>query len=117
MVGDEGGRAREDPERSAAIRRSLRWVWFSYVPIIAGIAWLMVAVRQWPGHRGVFLGVSGVMFGVVASAAIIFPFIRVAASGRRIAGMSTGTYTLVTTVLGAAIAVVLAVLAFALPQP
>jgi hypothetical protein len=117
MVGDGGERAREDPERSAAIRRSLRWLWFSYIPAIAGIAWLLFAVRQWAGQRGVYVGISGVMFGVVASAAIAFPFIRVAASGRRIAGMSIGTYTLVATVLGLAIAVTLAVLAFALPQP
>jgi len=117
MIGDDGKRARDDPERSAAMRRSLRWLWFSYIPVIAGIAWLMFAVRQWAGHRGVFLGISGVMLGVVASAAIFFPFLRVAASGRRIAGMSIGTYTLVATVLGVGIAVVLAVLAFALPQP
>lgn len=57
------------------------------------------------------------MLGVAASAAIVFPFIRVAAPGRRIAGMSFGTYTLVTTLLGVVTAVVLAILAFALPQP
>src|SRR6266852_4915913 len=43
-----------DPERLAAIRRSFHWVWFSYVPLTAGIAWLVFAVRQWAGHRGVF---------------------------------------------------------------
>jgi hypothetical protein len=95
-----------DPERLAAIRSSFHWVWFSYVPLTAGIAWLVFAVRQWAGHRGLFLGISGVMLGVVASAAIVFPFIRVAAPGRRIAGMSFGTYTLVTTLLGVVIAVV-----------
>jgi len=116
MVGGDAERAREDPDRSAAIRRSLRWLWFSYIPVIAGIGWLVFAVKQWAGQRGVFLGISGVMLGVVASAAIFYPFLRVAASGRRIAGMSVGTHTLVAAVLGAAIAVVLAVLAFAVAQ-
>ncbi len=44
-----------NPERLAAIRRSVHWVWLSYVPMTAGIACLIFAVRQWPGHRGVFL--------------------------------------------------------------
>jgi len=116
MIGGDGDRAREDPERSAAIRQSLRWLWLSYVPVLAGIGWLVFAVRQWAGQRGVFLGISGVILGLVASAGIFYPFLRVTASGRRIAGVSVGTYTLVAAVLGVAIAVVLAVLAFALAQ-
>ena len=106
-----------DPERLAAIRRSFHWVWLSYVPVTVGIAWLIFAVRQWPGHRGAFLGIGGVMLGAVASAATVSPFMRVAAPGRRIAGMPFGTYNLVTIILGLMTAIVLAILAFTLPQP
>ena len=60
---------------------------------------------------------SGVMLGAVASAATVSPFMRVAAPGRRIAGMSFGTYTLFTIILGLMTAVVFAILAFTLPQP
>lgn len=106
-----------DQERRAAIRRSLKWVWLSYLPLAAGIAWWVFAVKEWPGQRGFLLGVSGFMFGLAGSAALYSRFMSVVSAGRRLVGMSLGTYTLLMAALTVVSAVVLAVLAFASPQP
>jgi len=106
-----------DPERRAAIRRSLKWVWLSYLPLAAGIAWWVLAVKEWAGQRGFLLGVSGFMLGLAGSAAIYSRFMSVVAPGWRLVGMSFGTYTLVMAVLTVLSAIVLAGLAFGSPQP
>jgi hypothetical protein len=106
-----------DTERRAAIRQSLKWVWLSYLPLAAGIAWWVFAVNEWAGQRGFLLGVSGFMFGLAGGAAIYSRFMSVVAPRRRLVGMSFGTYTLVMAAVTLVSAIVLAVLAFASPQP
>jgi hypothetical protein len=106
-----------DTERRAAIRQSLKWVWLSYLPLAAGIAWWVFAVKEWAGQRGFFLGISGFMFGLAGGAAIYSRFMSVVAPGRRLVGMSFGTYTLVMAALALVLAIVFAAFAFASPQP
>jgi len=105
------------PDMRAAIRRSLKWVWLSYLPLTAGVAWWLFAAKEWPGQRGSLLGESGFMFGLAGSAAFISRFMSVVAPGRRLVGKSFGTNTLLMAAFTVVSAIVLAVLAFASPQP
>jgi hypothetical protein len=56
------------------------------------------------------------MAGVAASSALFFPVIRQFAPTRLLLGMTFARYTYVSIWLGIAIAVVLAIAAFAIPQ-
>src|SRR3981081_1007450 len=82
-----------DPERKAAIRRSLVWIPISYIPLVVGVAWAFFASRHGAGSRGVFLAVSGVMVGVAASSALFYPVVRVTSPNRVILGVSLANYT------------------------
>ena|ERR1700730_13811789 len=109
-----------DPERRAAVRRSVVWIPISYIPLVAGIAWAFFASGHWPGSRGVFLGVSGAMIGVAVSSSLFYPVVRVLSAARRpnrlFLGMSLASYTYVSIWLALAIAAGLAIAAFAIPQ-
>jgi len=105
-----------DPQRRAAIRRSLVWVPISYVPLVGGLAWAFFAAGHWTGTRAVFLAVSGVMIGVAASSALYLPVLRVTSPNRRLLGMSLTRYSYISIVLALAIAAVLAVAAIAIPH-
>jgi hypothetical protein len=104
-----------DPEQKLAIRRSFKWVWISYAPLIAGLAWMLFAINQWPGFRGVLLGASGLIIGLAGSSAAFLPFLLAISPARRIMGMSLVTYTRGSIIVGVALAVITAVAAFALP--
>jgi hypothetical protein len=104
-----------DPQREAAIRRSLVWVAISYVPLLGGAAWAIFAIGHWAGSRGGLLAASGGLVGLAASSALLFPFLRVTSPNRRFIGMSVAAYTVVSTMVGIAIAVVLAIIALAVP--
>ena len=105
-----------DPQRKLAIRRALKWVWISYAPLIAGLAWLVFATNRWAGSRGALLGASGLIIGLAGSAFAFLPFLLVIAPNRRIMGMSLVTYTRGSIAVAAAAAVILIVVALALPQ-
>ncbi|HEV2027132.1 MAG TPA: hypothetical protein VGS16_01210 [Candidatus Dormibacteraeota bacterium] len=106
----------DNSERKQAVRRSLKWVAISYVPLLAGFGWIFFAANHWAGSRGGLLGASGLMIGVAASAALFLPFLRVVSPNRRVVGMSVGTYTLVSIVIAIAVAAGFAVAALAQPQ-
>lgn len=63
------------------------------MPLLAAVAWLVFAIGRWSGSRGMLLAGGGFLIGVAASSATFYPVLRAAAPGRRIAGMSTRTYT------------------------
>jgi hypothetical protein len=102
-----------DPERKAAIRRSIKWLAFSYVALGAAAGWALFAVRQWPGSRGGLLAVSGVMFCVAADSALISRFISELSPNRRILGMTIARYTAVSIFVATAIAAVTGVIGIA----
>jgi hypothetical protein len=105
-----------DPERHAAIRRSLRWVPISYLPLFGGIAWWLFATDHWAGMRGLFLASSGLMICLAASSALFFPTLDVLSPNRRLLGMSLSRYTLVSCLLAIAIAIALSIAAIATPE-
>ncbi len=92
------------------------WTAISYVPLLAGIGWVLFATRHWFGSRGVFLGISGLMIGVAASSVLFLPFLRATAGTRRLLGMSVDKYTYLSTSIAIGIAAVLAVAASLVPQ-
>jgi hypothetical protein len=105
-----------DPQRTATLRRAVIWTPISYAALVAGLAWFLIATGQWPGSRGVFLGVSGLMLGVGLGAAALLPFARRIAPDRRgLLGMSFATYTLVSVITSFVVAVLLLVVALLLP--
>lgn len=112
---DRAPRVPLDPQRKAAIRKSLVWLPISYLPLLAGLAWAFFATRQWAGSRGMFLAVSGVMTGVAASSALSFRFVRLVSPNRQLMRMSLARYTYVSIFIAIAIAAVLAVAAVVLP--
>lgn len=116
-VGAEVGvKPETDQQRKEAIRHAWLWSAISYIPLVAGIAWALFAMRHWAGSRGVFLGASGVMVGVAASSAIFFPVLKGLSPKLRLMGISLARYTQVSIVLAIAIAVVLAIAGVAVPE-
>ena len=113
---DGAQKAPLDPQKQAAIRRSLVWVGISYVPLIGGFAWAFFAFSHWAGSRGQLLAISGLLVGLAASSALLFPFLRAVTSpNRRVLGMSVATYTVASVLVGLAVAAMLAVVAVAVP--
>jgi hypothetical protein len=104
-----------DPGKEAAVRRSVKWVAISFVPLFAGPAWLLFAQGHWAGSRGVFLGMSGLMIGLAADSALLLPFFRAINSTRRVLGMTNVRYTVVSFWLAIGIAAVLLVAAVVVP--
>ena len=90
------------------------WSSFSYIPLVAGIAWFIFSWRHW-GGRGQLLAVSGLMIGLGASSGLFFQALRTVVPKQRPLGMSFSTYTYVSVGAAIAIAVVLAVVAFVIP--
>jgi hypothetical protein len=105
-----------DPQREAAIRRSLVWNGISFLPLLAAIAWWLFATDHWAGMRGLLLAASGLMIGLGASSALFFPALNALSPTRRVLGMSLAKYTLVSILIAVAAAAVLAVLAVAVTQ-
>ena len=105
-----------DPQKKTVIRYPWSWSAISYIPLVAGIAWAWFATRHWAGSRGVFLAVSGVMVGVAASSALFLPVLKVLSPKRRLMGMSLAGYTSFSILVAIGIAVVLAIVAVAVPD-
>lgn len=104
-------------QRKAAIRQSLVWSSISYVPVVAGIAWFAFAIRHWSGSRGAFLAVSGLMVGIAASSALYLPVLqRLNPKRRGLFGISVARYTYISISAAIAIAAVLVVAAFLVPD-
>ena len=95
-----------DPERQAALRRSLKWLAFSYVALGAAGGWALFAVRHWPGSKGGLLAVSGVMVCLAADSALISRFLLEVSPHRRVLGMSLARYTTVSIFVAIAVAAV-----------
>jgi hypothetical protein len=104
-----------DQQRKAAIRQSLVWSALSYIPVVAGIAWVVFAWHQWSG-RGQLLAVSGLLICLAASSALFLPVLRrLVPPTRGMLGMSVSTYTYLSISAAAAMAAFLAVVAFVTP--
>lgn len=90
------------------------WSAFSYIPLIAGIAWFIFSWHHW-GARGQLLALSGLMVGLGASSGLLLQAMRAVVPQRRPLGLSVSTYTYLSVGMAIAMAVVLAVVAFVVP--
>ncbi len=84
-----------EPERAAAVRRATVWVIASWLPIAAGLAWLVYAAVQWPRPRGPLIGAAGLMAAVGVSIVMTRPTLELLGPGRRTMGMSAAQFTAV----------------------
>jgi hypothetical protein len=105
-----------DPERAAAIRRSIKWLAFSYVTLGAAAGWALFAFRHWPGSRGGLLAASGAMVCLAADSALISRFLLELTPHRQILGMTLGRYTVVSIFVALAIAALTGVIGIAVLQ-
>ena len=104
-----------DQQKKAAIRRSLVWSAVSYIPIVAGIAWLVFAWPRWSG-RGPLLAASGLIIGAAAGSALFLPVLRrLVPTTKRMWGMSVSTYTYLSISAAIVMAAVLVIVAFVIP--
>jgi hypothetical protein len=101
-----------DPQRQAGIRRSLRWMWLSYVPFFAIFPWVFFATSHWTGTRSRLLASSGAVILMAASSVLFLPFLRAVNPKGRLMGMSLVRYTVVSLVIGLAVAIGFSVAAF-----
>lgn len=83
------------PEKKAAIRRLMIWTPVSYGALFGGLAWMLYARIHWPGSRGLLLGVSGMLIGVMVGSAGSLSVVRAFEAGRRFMGLRYSTLYIV----------------------
>src|SRR5665213_3249174 len=105
-----------DPQRTAAVRRGLKWGLLGYLPLGGGLAWIIFATSIWTGQKGVLLGAGGLMVGVAGSFALNLPFMRALGPTRGRLGVSAERLTHISIAVAVTMAATLIGLGVALPQ-
>jgi hypothetical protein len=91
------------------------WSALSYIPLVAGIAWVVFALGHWAGSQGQLFAGSGLLVGIAASSALFLPVLRLRIPTRRFMGVSITGYTVASVSAAVVLAAVLALIAVTVP--
>jgi hypothetical protein len=103
------------PQKKVAAGRVIVWSALSYIPLVAGIAWVVFSVSHWTGSRGQLLAGSGFLVGAAASSALFLPVLRLRNPTRRFLGLSITGYTVASVSAAVLLAATLAMIAITVP--
>jgi O-antigen ligase len=86
----------------------------SYIPVVAGIAWVVFALGHWSRPQSELFATSGFLIGAAASSVLFLPVLRLRAPTRKFLGLSVSQYTLISVAMGVLLAAMLAMTAITL---
>jgi hypothetical protein len=96
-------------------RRVIAWSALSYIPLIAGFAWVVFSLGHWSRSQGELFAACGFLIGAAASSALFLPVLRLRAPTRRFLGLSVTGYTVASVAAAVVLAAMLAMIAVTVP--
>jgi hypothetical protein len=92
----------------------IAWSALSYIPLVAGIAWVVFALGHWSRPQSELFATSGFLIGAAASSVLFLPVFRLRAPRRKFLGLSVREYTIVSVAMAVVLAAMLAMTAIML---